>query len=279
MSPSYKIMNISRGLVFHNFKAISATRIQNWHLYTTHIHETWTLIQPISKKIKVEANLSHLITHTQYLIRLTITCIIHRSQGWTFDFLTFDPSGIHHHGLTYTTLFCVREKENLYLLAPLVEANFKVDKCVSNEMQCFKKTTQWQLCVPYLQPFIKTHTIIQSLNTRSLLVHFQNTETDHNLQTSHILCLNEIKFKTQNKSSHQYSNHSKYKSIVTFGSQVTMLLYDISIVLDSCESVIMSRWKFIVASFNTDTCRAIHIIAVYKPPYLSLTIFYLLFKS
>ncbi len=119
-------------------------------------------------------------------------------------------------------------------------------------MQCLKSTTQWQLCVPYLQPSRQTHTIIQSLNTRFLLLHFQNIEMNHNLQTSHILCLNETKVKIQNKSSHQYSNDSKYKSIITYKSQGTMLLYDRNIVLDSCESVIMSRSEFIVASFNTN---------------------------
>ncbi len=61
-------------------------------------------------------------------------CTIHQSQGLTLEFLAFDPSGIHHHGLTYTTLSHVREKENLYFLVALVEANYKVDKCVSNEM-------------------------------------------------------------------------------------------------------------------------------------------------
>jgi len=152
-----------------------------------------------------------------------------------------------------TTLSHVKGKKKLYLLAFLVEINFLIDKCVSNEMQCLKITIQWQLCVPYLQPFRQTHTIIQSLNTRSLSVHFQNIEMNHNLQTSHILCLNENKVKTQNKSSHQYSNHSKYKSIVTYGSQGTMLLYARSIVFDSCEFVTMFGSGFIVASFNTNT--------------------------
>jgi len=46
-------------------------------------------------------------------------------------------------------------------------------------MQDLKTTTPWQLSVPYLQPFRQTHIIIQSLNTRSLLLHFQN-EMDHN---------------------------------------------------------------------------------------------------
>ncbi len=50
-------------------------------------------------------------------------------------------------------------------------------------------------------------------------------------------------------------------------------MYDRSIVLDSCEFVTMCRSKFIVASFNTNTRRAVHIIVVYKPPSLSLTFF------
>jgi hypothetical protein len=34
---------------------------------------------------------------------LAATCTIHRSQGLTFDYLTFDPTNISKHGLTYTT--------------------------------------------------------------------------------------------------------------------------------------------------------------------------------
>ncbi len=103
-------------------------------MYTTHIHETWTLIQPISKEIQIKANSSHLITHTQYPIQLTVASTIHRFQGLTFDFLTFDPSGIHQHKLTYTILFRVRKKKNLYLFAPLVEANIKVHNTF--QMKC-----------------------------------------------------------------------------------------------------------------------------------------------
>jgi hypothetical protein len=46
------------------------------------------------------------------------------------NYLTFDPNGVHHHGFAYTTLSHVRKKENLFLFAPLIDANFKVDKCV-----------------------------------------------------------------------------------------------------------------------------------------------------
>jgi len=52
-----------------------------------------------------------------------------------------------------------------------------------------------------------------------------------------------------------------------------MLLYDRSIVLDSCEFVTMYRSKCIVASFNTNTRRVVDIIVVYKPLSLSFNIF------
>jgi hypothetical protein len=53
---------------FNNPKARSVTRIWNRHLYTTQIHETWTLIQQIFKEIQVGANSSDLITRIQYPI-------------------------------------------------------------------------------------------------------------------------------------------------------------------------------------------------------------------
>jgi hypothetical protein len=39
---------------FNNPKIQSTIRIQNRHLYTTHIHDTWTPIQPNSKEIQLE---------------------------------------------------------------------------------------------------------------------------------------------------------------------------------------------------------------------------------
>jgi hypothetical protein len=95
---------------FNNPKVRFAIRIQNRYLHTTHIHETWTLIQPISKEIQVGANLSHLIMCIQCPIQPIATHTIHQSQGLILEFLTFDPNGIHHHGLIYTTLSRVREK-------------------------------------------------------------------------------------------------------------------------------------------------------------------------
>ncbi len=48
-------------------------------------------------------------------------------------------------------------------------------------------------------------------------------------------------------------------------------MYDKSIVSNSCEYVTMYGSEFIATSFNTNTHWTIHIIAIYKPPSLSLT--------
>jgi hypothetical protein len=82
------------------------------------------------------------------------------------------------------------------------------------------------LCISSFQPFKKTHAPTQSLNTRSLSLHFENIEIDHNLQTSHTLCLNETRVTMQHYISHPYANHPKYTSIEIYGKQKNMLSYD-----------------------------------------------------
>jgi hypothetical protein len=52
-----------------------------------------------------------------------------------------------------------------------------------------------------------------------------------------------------------------------------MLLYDITIILESSESITNYGVEFIVATFNKTTRQAIHIVVVYKPPSLLLTTF------
>jgi hypothetical protein len=77
----------------------------------------------------------------------------------------------------------------------------------------------------------------------------------------------------QHYTSHPYASHSKYTSIEIYGSQGIMLLYDITIIFHSSKLITNCRAKFIVATFNENTHQAIHIIAIYKPPFLSLTTF------
>lgn len=53
---------------------------------------------------------------------------------------------------------------------------------------------------------------------------------NYSLQTSQIMCLNEIKVTMQNHKSHQHANHSKYTLIEIYGIQRTMSLYERSII-------------------------------------------------
>jgi hypothetical protein len=106
-------------ILFDNSKCGQLTKIKNAHLYEHEIHPTWTPIEPISKDIQIGSNSFHIITRKQFPIQLASACTIHQTQRLTLDYLTFDPINVYKHGLTYTTLFCVKKKEIFYLLQPL----------------------------------------------------------------------------------------------------------------------------------------------------------------
>lgn len=59
----------------------------------------------------------------------------------------------------------------------------------------FKNNYEMALSIPFLDSFKKTHH--NSMFEKYVLLHYENIETNHNLQTSHILCLNETKLKTK----------------------------------------------------------------------------------
>lgn len=47
---------------------------------------------------------------------------------------TFDPMNVTKHDLTYTTLFKMHSKENIYLVSPLFNQNFQINLMVEKEM-------------------------------------------------------------------------------------------------------------------------------------------------
>jgi hypothetical protein len=55
-------------------------------------------------------------------------------QGLSFDYLSFDPTIVYKHGLTYTTISRVKRKEFFYLLQPLQMILFQIDPSVGMEM-------------------------------------------------------------------------------------------------------------------------------------------------
>jgi hypothetical protein len=121
-------------ILFSNIKAGTFTREKSSHLYTNEIENDWTPIEPLVKEIRVGKVQSHLITRIQFPVQLVAARTIHRSQGLSLDELAFDPTNVKMHGLTNTALSRIRTKEKLYLLAPLEDQFFCVDKCVQQEM-------------------------------------------------------------------------------------------------------------------------------------------------
>ncbi len=121
-------------ILFTNPKCGQHTRIKNAHLYEHEIHPTWTPIKPISKDIQIGSNYFPIITRTQFPIQLVATRTIHQTQGFTLDYLTFDPTNVYKHDLTYTTFFHIKKKENFYLLQPLGMNFFQINPSVAMEM-------------------------------------------------------------------------------------------------------------------------------------------------
>jgi hypothetical protein len=87
-------------------------------MYKHEIHPTWTPIQPISKDIQVDSNSFHIIIITQFPSQLATTHTIHQAKRLTLDYLTFDPTNIYKHGLTFITFSHVK-KRNLFTFCNL----------------------------------------------------------------------------------------------------------------------------------------------------------------
>jgi hypothetical protein len=82
------------------------------------LQKSWTPIERKIIEIQIDGNPSQIITRIKFSIQLVVVSITHHAQGLTLDHLTFDPSGVTKHGLTYTILFRTKCKDNLYLLSP-----------------------------------------------------------------------------------------------------------------------------------------------------------------
>jgi hypothetical protein len=88
----------------------------------------------MSKDIQIGSNSSHIITTTQFPIQLDAACTIHQTQGLSLDYLTFDPTNVYKHGLTYITFSRVKKKEFFYLLQLLLMNFFQIDPIIAMEM-------------------------------------------------------------------------------------------------------------------------------------------------
>jgi hypothetical protein len=119
-------------------------------------------------------------------IQLVAAHNIHYSQALTLDCLTFNPTGVTKHGLTYIALSRVCLKEKNYLFSRLLIKIFQVDHLVQEAIFQLKTNAQYKLAIVFLKSYHLEFLIVKS---------FEDILTNSNLLTSHILCLNEMRIK------------------------------------------------------------------------------------
>ncbi len=72
---------------------------------------------------------------------------------------------------------------------------------------------------------------------------------------------------------HKFINLSKYSYISIHDDHGSMMMYDIHMHLDSCNTIISDDSRYIVSTFNINTQKTIHIVCVYKVHSCSIFIF------
>jgi hypothetical protein len=180
--------------------------------------------------------------------------------------LTFDPHGVFRHGLTYIALTRIQTKENLYLFNPLQQKKISVDVMVKEETNKLETKAKYELSLSILKNFQSLYLIIQFLSTRSLNQHYHDIISNPNLQASHILCLNETQIKSMEFECIVALTNQKFSILSCYDGHGIIMLYDANNTLHTHETYKKHGIEIIATTFNIDIKRAIHVVAIYKPP-------------
>jgi uncharacterized protein YlbG (UPF0298 family) len=88
------------------------------------------------------------------------------------------------------------------------------------------------------------------------------------LLASHILCLNETKIKNicTYQEIHNVILNKKFDILYCYNQHGIIIFYDKMVSLSNTTSIKDSNIEFIITTFNENTWKAIHVIAIYKPP-------------
>jgi hypothetical protein len=101
-------------------------------------------------EIYIDSNHSHKLL-LQEFNSLFNELNMHYTSFPRFNFKsTFDPMNLTKHDWTYTTLFKIHSKENLYLLSPLSNQKIQINLTVEKEMTQFRMFGKYELMINYL---------------------------------------------------------------------------------------------------------------------------------
>jgi hypothetical protein len=117
-----------------------------------------------------------------------------------------------------------------------------------------RTNTQYKLAIVSLKYYHSKILIVKSLNTHSLILHFEDVLADPNLLTSHILCLNETRIKNVHLNSKIYNPLSqKFHILSCYDKHGTMVLYDDNVSLTKNTTITNSGAQLNTALFNDNT--------------------------
>jgi len=151
---------------------------------------------------------------------------------------------------------------------------FQINPSVAMEMCQLKTIAQWDVLVPKPYTLCDSHVLNYSFNTRSLLLHKNDIFSNYNLKITHILCVNETHFNTLTSNNTSLNIDTRTHSMISVnGQNGTMIIYVNFTTLSSHETFTSLRSEYIASTFNANTRKAIHIIAIYKPSTISLSMF------
>ena len=105
-------------------------------------------------------------------------------------------------------------------------------------------------------------------------LHKNDVFSYYNLKMAHILCFNETHFNTLTSNNTSLNTDTRTHSMISVnGWNGTMIIYDNFTTLSSHKTFTSLGTKYIAATFNANTRKAIHILAIYIPSLLSLSMF------
>jgi hypothetical protein len=258
------------------------TRLKYRHVYQRHpnIQSNWTPITQKTAEIQIGMNYLHIVSRVQFPIQLATARTIHRAQGLSLDRLAFNPQNVSKHGLSYTALSRVRSKEQLYLLHPICSRNFHVEQSVVDEMFRLRADAKYKISIPLLIDCQKNNIVLQSLNTRSLNLHYKDVLADPNLMASHVLCLNETRISSlQAHPDLHIALLERFNVLSCYHSHGTIMLFRKDMTLFKSRTSMDSGAEFIKGFFNDSMSGALNIITTYKPPKLQLSHYLILLKD
>ncbi len=143
-------------------------------------------------------------------------------------------------------------------------------------MRQLQTVARWDALVPKPHTFRDSHVLIYFLNIRSLPWHKIYVFSYYNLKIIHIISqwntFNTFNTLTSNNTFLNIDTRT-HSMININGRNGTMIIYDNFTTLSSHETFTLLEAEYIAATFDANTRKAIHIITIYKPSTLSLSMF------